>query len=38
MTGALLELRGIDKSFDRVKPLDRASLTLRAGGIATRKY
>jgi monosaccharide-transporting ATPase len=33
MTGFLLGLHGIDKSFGRVKALDRAALTLRAGEI-----
>jgi galactofuranose transport system ATP-binding protein len=33
MSGALLELAGVDKSFGNVKALDRAALTLRAGEI-----
>jgi monosaccharide-transporting ATPase len=33
MTGFLLGLQGIDKSFGPVKALDRAALTLRAGEI-----
>jgi simple sugar transport system ATP-binding protein len=33
MTGFLLGLQGIDKSFGRVKALDRAALTLRKGEV-----
>jgi monosaccharide-transporting ATPase len=33
MTGFLLGLQGIEKSFGRVKALDRAALTLRAGEV-----